>query len=195
MRSRSVLLPIGLAIAGLLIGAPASAAVIDQGHFHDTSDDLPEPDTFFCGATEILHTFDVYGNYLVKTKAGSRFPYFQETVRGTDTYTNLDTGRTFTNVFATHSMDHRIVENPDGETITITSLSAGGSRFYDDTGKMVLKDPGSVVVSFAVNFNNTPSNPEDDTEVPGSFQIVRPSTGNSDFSNRDFCEDVLMFTS
>jgi hypothetical protein len=195
MRSHSALLATGLAIAGLLLGTPASAAVIERGHFHDTSDDLTEPDTFFCGETEILHTFDVYVNYLAKTMPGSGFPYFQETVRGTDTYTNLDTGRTFTNVFATHSMDTSIVENPDGETITITGLAAGGSRFYDDSGKMVLRDPGSVTFSFVVDFNGTPSDPEDDTEVEGSGMIIRPSTGNSDFSDRDFCEDVLTFTS
>jgi hypothetical protein len=42
--------------------------------------------------------------------------------------------------------------------------------------------------------NGTPGNPDDDAEVLGSFRIVRASTGNSDFSNRDFCADLVQFT-
>ena len=37
--------------------------------------------------------------------------------------------------------------------------------------------------------------PDDDVEVPGSFRIVRPSTGHSDLSERDFCADLAEFTS
>lgn len=36
----------------------------------------------------------------------------------------------------------------------------------------------------------TPGDPSHDVEVPDSFRVVRPSTGNSDFSQRDFCADL-----
>jgi hypothetical protein len=59
----------------------------------------------------------------------------------------------------------------------------------------VLRDPGEVRFAFDVDFAGTPSDPGDDVEIPDSFRIVRPSTGNSDLSQRDFCADLVEFTS
>jgi hypothetical protein len=107
--------------------------------------------------------------------------------------TNLETGGTFTNVFTSNSRDQTIVDNGDG-TITITVFSSGGSRFYDAGGRLVLRDPGQTRYAFDIDYNGTPGNPDDDVDVPDSFRVVRPSTGNSDFSGRDFCEDLATFT-
>ncbi len=115
-------------------------------------------------------------------------------MRGTVVTTNLDTGGTYTNVFTSNSMDHTIVDNGDG-TITITTFASGGSRYYDTHGNLVLKDPGNVRFAVDLNYNGTPGDPSDDIEVPNSFRIVRASTGNSDLSNRDFCADLVAFTS
>ena len=49
--------------------------------------------------------------------------------------------------------------------------------------------------AFDIDYNGTPGDPSDDVEVPDSFRIVRPSTGHSDFSGRDFCADLVEFTS
>ena len=108
--------------------------------------------------------------------------------------TNLETGGTFTNVFTSNSRDQTIVDNGDG-TITITDFASGGSRFYDANGQLVLRDPGQVRFAFDIDYNGTPGDPDDDIEVPDSFRIVRPSTGNSDLSDRDFCADLAEFTS
>jgi hypothetical protein len=62
-------------------------------------------------------------------------------------------------------------------------------------GNFVLKDPGQVRFAVDIDYNGTPGDPSDDIEVPGSFRIVRSSTGNSDFSNRDSCADLVEFTS
>jgi hypothetical protein len=40
----------------------------------------------------------------------------------------------------------------------------------------------------------TPGNPDDDTEIDGSFRTIRESTGRSDTDGRDFCADVVEFT-
>jgi hypothetical protein len=107
--------------------------------------------------------------------------------------TNLETGGTYTNVFTANSKDQTIVDNGDG-TITITVFASGGSRFYDKDGNFVLKDPGEVRFAFDIDYMGTPGNPDDDEEVADSFRVVRSSTGNSDFSDRDFCADLLEFT-
>ena len=58
----------------------------------------------------------------------------------------------------------------------------------------MLKDPGQTRFAFDIDYNGTPGDPSDDVEVPDSFRIVRPSTGNSDLSQRDFCADLVEFT-
>jgi hypothetical protein len=191
MRGRAVLLIAGLAITGsVLASTPATAKPIDKGHFHDVF----TGDVYDCNGTPAQDAVDVNGNFTFNQRGSSPFPYYRESVHGTVVTTNLDTGGTFTNVFTVNSRDHTIVDNGDG-TITITTFASGGSRFYDQNGKLVLKDPGQTRFAIDIDYNGTPGDPSDDVEVPDSFRIVRPSTGNSDLSQRDFCADLVEFTS
>ena len=189
MRGRSALI-VGLAIpAAVLVSTPAAARPIEKGHFHDVF----TTDVYNCEGTRAQDHVDVKGNFLGNLRGSSPFPYFRDSVHGSVVTTNLRTGGTFTNVFTANSRDHKIVDNGDG-TITITVFASGGSRFYDTDGNLVLKDPGQVRFAFDIDFNGTPSDPTDDVEVPGTFRVVRSSTGNSDLSNRDFCADLRQFT-
>ena len=122
-----------------------------------------------------------------------RLPVYRESFRGSFVTTNLNTGGTFTNVFAGSSKDQTIVDNGDG-TITITVYATGGSRWYDQHGRLVLKDPGNIRFAFDIDYNGTPGNPEDDMDVSNSFRIVRESTGRNDTEGRDFCADLVQFT-
>jgi hypothetical protein len=190
MRGRSLLVIAGLAIAGTVAaGTPATAAPIDKGHFHDV---FTSPVYNDCGFPA-QDSVDVSGNFVFNQRGSSPFPYYRESVRGTVVSTNLSNGGTYTSVFTATSKDQSIVDNGDG-TITITTFAAGGSRFYDTDGNLVLRDPGEIRFAIDINYMGTPGNPEDDVEVLGSFELVRPSTGNSDFSDRDFCADLLEFT-
>jgi hypothetical protein len=190
MRGRLAVLITGVAIAAAVAaGTPATAAPIDKGRFHDVEAFDIYNDCGFPAQDSI----DVSGNFVFNLRGSSPFPYYRESVRGTVVTTNLETGGTFTNVFTATSKDQTIVDNGDG-TITITTFAAGGSRYYDKDGKLVLKDPGEVRFSIDIDYMGTPGNPEDDVEVDDSFQLVRSSTGNSDFSDRDFCADLLEFT-
>jgi hypothetical protein len=191
MRGRSALLIAGLAIAGtMLASTPANAQPIDKGHFHDVF----TSDVYDCNGTPAQDSVDVSGNFVFNQRGSSPFPYYRESVHGTVVTTNLATGGTYTNVFTANSRDAKIVDNGDG-TITITTFASGGSRYYDANGNFVLKDPGQVRFAVDIDYNGTPGDPSDDVEVPGSFRIVRSSTGNSDFSNRDFCAELVEFTS
>ena len=191
MRGRSTVLAIGLAVAGLVIVAPANARPIDKGHFHDVS-----TDTFDCDGTPVQQTDDVDVNFLFNQRGGPKhpFPYFRESVRETVTWTNLDNGGTFTLVQTANRADHSIVDNGDG-TITIYQYASGGARYYDNNGKLVLKDPGEIRFAFDIDYNGTPGNPDDDQEVDGSFRVIRESTGRNDTDGRDFCADVVEFSS
>jgi hypothetical protein len=190
MRGRSVLIA-GLAIAGtVLAGTSATAGPVDQGHFHDVF----TSDVYDCDGTPAQDAGDVSGSFLFNQRGSSPFPYFRGSEHGTVVTTNLNTGGTFTVVFNTSSNAHVITDNGDG-TITVTLFASGGTRFYDTDGNFVLKDPGEVRFALDLDYNGTPGDPSDDVEVPGSFRVVRSSTGNSDFSDRDFCTDLVEFTS
>ena len=195
MRGRSAFLITGLAVASLaastlIASTPATAQPIDKGRFHEVS----TGDVYDCEGTPAQDSVDVWVNFVFNQRGSSPFPYYRESVHGTGVTTNLNNGGTFTNVFSVSTRDHTIVDNGDG-TITITDYASGGSRYYDTHGKLVLKDPGQVRYSFKIDYNGTPGDPSDDVEVPNSFRIVRASTGNSDLSGRDFCADLVEFTS
>ena len=191
MRTPSLILIAGLAIAGLVgTGTPAVAQPIDKGHFHDVFTDDP----YDCDGLPAQDSGDISGNFVFNQRGSSPFPYYRESVRGTFVTTNLLTQGTFTQVFASVSQDHVITDNGDG-TITIMVNSTGGWRAYDQFGELVLKDPGNFRFSFDVDYGGTPGDPSDDTEVDDSFQVVRGSTGLNETEGRDFCADVLEFTS
>jgi hypothetical protein len=191
MRGRSALLIAGLAITGsVLATTPATAKPIDKGHFHDVF----TSDVYDCDGTQAQDSGDVSGNFVFNQRGSSAFPYYRESVRGTIVTTNLENDGTYTNVFTANSRDHTIVNNGDG-TITITTFASGGSRFYDTNGKLVLRDPGQFQFAFDIDYNGTPGDPSDDIEVPDSFRVVRDSTGRNDLEGRDFCADLVEFTS
>jgi hypothetical protein len=190
MKGRPIVLAIGLAAAGLVISTPANAQPIDKGHFHDVT-----TDSFDCDGTPVQQTDEVDVNFLFNQRGSKHpFPYFRESVRETVTWTNLDNGGTFTLVQTANRKDHKIVDNGDG-TITIYEYAAGGARYYDNAGTLVLKDPGNVRFAFDIDYNGTPGNPDDDEEVDGSFRTIRESTGRNDTNGRDFCADVVEFSS
>lgn len=190
MKGRCAVLITGLTITGAIAaGPPAGAKPVDRGRFHNVF----TGDPYDCDGIPAQDRIDVTGSFAFDLSGSSPFPYYRENVTGSVTTTNLDTGRTYTDVFSVNSRDRKIVDNGDG-TITITTQASGGSRYYDDSGKVVLRDPGMVRVAVDIDYNGTPGDPSDDIEVPGSFRIVRPSTGNSDLSQRDFCADLATFT-
>ena len=169
MRGRSLLLITGLAIAGTVAaGTPAAAQPLDKGRFHDVF-----TDSFDCDGTPARTDGDVWINFTFNLRGSSPFPYYRENVHGMTVATNLNTGG----------------------TITILVIATGGSRYYDTDGKLVLNDPGQTRFSFDVDYNGTPSDPADDVEIPDSFQLVRDSTGRNDTAGRDFCADLVEFTS
>jgi hypothetical protein len=190
VRGRSASLITALAVASLVVSAPAITAPIEKGHFHDVF----TSDVYDCDGTPAQDSVDVSVNFLFNLRGSSPFPYFQESVHGTVVTTNLETGGTLTQVFSSNSRDHTIVDNGDG-TITITVFASGGFRAYDTNGKLVLRDPGQIRFAFDIDYNGTPADPSDDVEVPDSFRIVRESTGLNETEGRDFCEDLVEFTS
>ena len=137
---------------------------------------------------------DLFGNFNV-VRHGSGLAFFRESFRGTTfVYTNLDTGGTFTLIETINSRDAQVIDNGDG-TLTIVVHETGSLHAYDTDGSFVLADPGQIRFQFMVDTAGTPDDPSDDQEIEGSFQIIRESTGRNDTQDRDFCADLVTFTS
>ena len=94
----------------------------------------------------------------------------------------------------TGSATAAVVTLKDDNTLEGINLGDSGFAVIRD-GKLVLRDPGLIRFEFLVDHNGTPSDPSDDVEVPDSFAIVKGSTGLNETEGRDFCEDILLFTS
>jgi len=191
LRTTAAATCLGLITLGLTLApSPATSRPIDKGHFHES-----ETNFFTCQTTHTptREDVDLDVNFLFNQRGSSAFPYYKENVRGSVTWTNLDNDGTFTNVFSVVRADHNITDNGDG-TATIETWAAGGSKYYDNAGNQVLLDPGTIRFAFEVDYNGTPGNPDDDSEVDGSFRVIRESTGRTDTTG-DFCTDLVKYSS
>lgn len=178
-------------LAAAVTAAPASATSVEH---HNVFDSFGS-DVYDCEGTPAQDTYDVHMVVSGTQRGGPDhpFPYYQELGQGTVVTTNLANGGTLTNRFSFTGHDHLITDNGDG-TFTVSLYSSGSSLFFDSTGRLVLRETGSDQVAFDLDYHGTPSDPSDDTEVPDSFRILRPSTGLNDLEGRDFCADLRMFT-
>jgi hypothetical protein len=174
----------GLAAAVVLAHpAAASAKPLEHEHFHDEVHET----ILECGLT-LQHDLVVDGHFLFVPHGRDRLAYAGEQVRGTETFT-LPNGHTFDIKFATASRDLRVTDNGDG-TLTILAQGAGNFVVSGSHSSVVLRDPGMTRVSFVVDHAGTPTDPSDDEEIEGSFQVVKGSTGRNDTG--EFCEDLLL---
>jgi hypothetical protein len=175
--------------AALFGAAPVTAQPIEKGHFTDNF--VGEP--YSCDGLVMAQDSGAARVNFLFNKRGPNLAYYREHVHGTGVTTNLETGGTYTNVFSGNSRDHTIVDNGDG-TLTITVHFQGSSRWYDQFGNFVLSDDGPIWSSFVVDHGGTPGDPSDDVEVPDSFELLRVG-GKHDTEGRDFCTDLVLFTS
>ena len=184
---------VGASAAAVLVGGmaagSASAAVVSNLHFEDSGS---EPFTF-CEGIHAEVSWQDSVHELIKTRGGDQLVYFSANVRGTTTFTNLDTGKTYTNVHQFTDRDQQVKDNGDG-TLTITVASPGSDRWYDSDGKLLFVTAGTFWFQFLVDHGGTPTDPSDDEEIEGSFVGVKDA-GQRGTAGRDFCEDLALFTS
>lgn len=184
---RKALAVVGSAGALMISAAPAATAdPASHERFHDFGS---EPFTD-CGLT-LVHSWDVWVNAHVVTR-GDGLVYFMDNVNGHESFTNTTTHRSYQHDFHSSVRDQQITDNGDG-TLTIISLGAGGETWSADDGT-VLHDDGTIRFGAVIDDGGTPGDPSDDQFLE-DLGIVKPSTGTNDTDGRDFCEDLVLFTS
>lgn len=180
----------GLVVAATVspIG-PAAAAPIEQEQFQDVRSEVFDP---FCGDLRVRIDTDLRGSLLVKPKGPHGLVYFQQTVHGTVSFTNLTTGKALTGVHNYFNKDLKVTDNGDG-TLTVLALSPGVVKFYGPNGKLLFVDSGQIRVEILIDHGGTPTNPDDDVILDET--VVKPSNGRNDLDGRDICADLHQFTS
>ena len=188
--SRTVVLVAGLTVGVLISPAGLAAAKpIEQEHFHDSGSEVIEE---FCGDLTVRHDFEVDVYFSGKPHGPDGLIYFADRVRATDSWTNLANDKTFTVAFAGQQKDQRVTDNGDG-TLTIQVLTAGRSFAFGPVGtRFLFLDAGTFRFQFLVDHGGTPTDPDDDEEIEGSFELVKEA-GRADTAGRDFCEDIHDF--
>lgn len=179
-------------LAGGLVAAPAapvSAAVLSHLHFEDSGS---EPFTDCAGINAVV-SWDDSVHEKVKTRGPNGLVYFSANVQGTRTFTNLATGKTYTNVYNFTDRDQQVTDNGNG-TLTITIANSGANKWYGSDGKLLFVTAGTFWFQIQVDHGGTPTDPSDDVEIEGSFAVVKEA-GVDKTAGRDFCEDLALFTS
>lgn len=171
----------------LLTATPAVGAPIAKGHFHDV---VTEHIDDLCGVEGQLDR-DASGSFLFNARGQDKVGYFRESLRETLVWTNLETGKSFTEVFTAASRDAEVSDNGDG-TLTILVRASGGYHSFDSDGKLFLRDPGTTWILLLIDEGGTPDDPLDD--VLTVLNTVKESTGLNELEGHDFCEDFLAVT-
>jgi hypothetical protein len=170
-----------------MAAVPTAAVPIDKGKFHDVFSEVREE----CDLN-ILYEEDVQGRFLVNSRGRDGLVYFSSTVRGTQSWTNLATDKSYSTVFNGVDKDQRVTDNGDG-TLTILVLVTGNETWYGPDGNVLFRNPGQVRFELLVDHGGTPSDPSDD-EFLEFLGVVKGSTGRNDLEGRDFCDDLREFT-
>lgn len=191
-----------LALAGattVAVAVPATAAAgstadlprtyVEQ--WQDSIDEnIADGDPGFCGdlGFDVRHTMEASGSF-VGTRRGDQLWYFGDRFRGTETFSNPETGHVFRRDFAGTDRDQTIVDNGDG-SLSITVQLTGPSRYSLD-GSMLFMDTGLARFSLLVDDGGTPGDPSDDGEA--QFVSLDTVTGLRQTDGRDFCADIAEF--
>ena len=175
-------------VIALGAAAPVAAGQFEKGHFHDFGEEVIEG---FCGLDEVVHTFDFSGSF-TGTAQRDGLIHFRDHTLGTQSFTNPETGKSYSEAFTFSGHDLSVTDNGDG-TLTIIFQGSGTDSWFDGDGKRVLSVSGMFRDELLIDNNGTPSDPSDDEflEFVGN---VKPYQHNP-FIGRDFCEDFFLFTS
>ena len=192
---RALALSGGLAaiVLGTAVG-PATAKPLERGHFQDSvseeiEDFCASPDEQIAGLT-VQHDLEVHGAFLFNTHGPDGLGYGLDTFHGTESFTNVDNGLSYTNVFTHVGKDLKVTDNGDG-TLTILGMSAGLDKWFGPDGELLFLDSGHFRFEIVIDLGGTPTDPSDDEEL--SFRVITDLTGRTDTAGRDFCDDIHEF--
>jgi hypothetical protein len=123
---------------------------------------------------------DSHGTFRGITRGGTW--YGASTWRYEGSWTNVETGKSFSYISQGQDKDRKATDNGDG-TWTVEILIVGPTQYYDTDGAKLFKDVGRTVLTVVIDADGEWVD-EPDNDSKGRFETV----------GRDFCADILEFT-
>jgi hypothetical protein len=183
---------IAAASALLLAPAPALAAPPTIEHWTDHIEHIEQvehaPDWCPEVPFDVLYVEDASGTFRFVQHGDGNY-YGASSITAEFSWTNVETGKTFSGIRHGSDKDLLVTDNGDG-TISIEVQSTGPTTYYDDDGNRLFMDAGRATGTVVIDINGTPDDPSDDefiSFVPSGF------TGHAGTEGRDFCADVMEF--
>ena len=174
---------VGMSGPSVWTAGSASAALIEQGTFHDEYSQLSEDYCDVPGLT-VAEAGVADGRYRINSHGPDGLVYNFDHADFTDTATNLANGETVTSVGSYNGGDHRITDNGDG-TLTYRVKFMGNIVWYNENGERIAQNTGQTVVEFLFDNAGTPTDQSDD-QLLRRIGIVK-QTGRTD----DVCAAVV----
>lgn len=180
---------IGIVLASLLINDASSAASPPVRDAFVETWDYVDPN--LCGlAIHIRGEESV--RLLINGRGPNGLPHFGARLKGSNSFTNLATGKSYSSGWAVNDKDLTVTDNGDG-TLTLLVLRTGNEQWYDADGKLLFANTGQVRFEVLIDHGGTPTDPSDDVFLD-DLGVVKDSTGRNDLEGRGFCEDFHMVT-
>jgi hypothetical protein len=175
-----------------LIALTAVASVADAGPpVHEENVQVFDEQIELCGL-DVHFGGELRERVLWSVRRPGTPPYFGVRVAGNLVWTNVETGKSYTNIFNLNDKDLDITDNGDG-TLTILVLVTGSDRYLGADGKLLFANPGQIRYEILIDHAGTPDDPTDD-EFLEDLGLVKGSTGRNDTEGHDFCDDLIMVT-
>jgi hypothetical protein len=121
-------------------------------------------------------------------------PYGADRTGTVDVYTNPASGLTLTNVFRGQFRDATIAIDDTTNVLTLTVRKSGTLTVFGTNGDLLFRDAGTFLATVLLDDGGTPAIPDDDTFITDP-EITFGPHGRTDTYDRDFCADLVAFTS
>lgn len=171
------------------ISGPAWAEPVVQDHYQSSGTEMLD----ICGGT-FQHDWNYTGTFSFVVRGTSLAPYGADRTDAMDVYTNPATGKTLTNVFRGQFRDVTIAIDNTTNVLTLTGRKSGTLTVFDTNGSLLFRDAGTSLATVLLDDGGTPALPDDDTFI-ADLGITLGPHGRTDTYDRDFCVDLVAFTS
>jgi hypothetical protein len=173
----------------LTVATPVSAALLVQEHYSVSGTEMLD----ICGGT-FQHDFEYDGTFSFVFRGTSPAPYGADRTHTEDVYTNPATGKAFTNVFRGQFRDFAITIDDQTNVLTLSGMKSGTLTAFDPDGTLLFRDAGTFLATVLLDDGGTPEIPDDDSFIADLGKTFGPN-GRTDTYGRDFCADLVAFTS
>lgn len=184
-----------IALSSALVASAVPATADPGGHvvFRDhlsikDSHIEQEEHEGFCPDVPFLVRFDATLTFtdMVRTKGTGDLEYWSFKLTAKETYTNVDTGKSFSANISVSSRDQKL--SLDDGILSIQAMDRMSWKLFDENGKLVGVDAGLTRIDAVIDLGDL-DDPDDDEVISEEFT----DHGIRLLGERDICTDIMTF--